>query len=106
MPEAYSWRGRPTAYPPGAMRLLVPLVLAVAIAAAVVVLSAGTGGDGKPAKSAASSTTGDQQKSQTAPKRGPKIVSGPHDSPVPILMYHVVSAPQPGAPYPDLYTPK
>ena len=33
-------------------------------------------------------------------------VRGPHDSAVPILMYHVISAPKPGAPYPELYTPK
>jgi peptidoglycan/xylan/chitin deacetylase (PgdA/CDA1 family) len=26
--------------------------------------------------------------------------------PVPILMYHVISAPKPGAPFPELYTPK
>lgn len=88
------------------MRLLVPLVLVVAIAAAVAVLSAGTGSDGKPAKSAASSGSGGEPRSQPASKPKPKVVSGPHDSPVPILMYHVVSAPQPGAPYPDLYTPK
>src|SRR3954447_13891864 len=33
-------------------------------------------------------------------------VHGPHDRPVPILMYHVISAPKPGAPFPELYTPK
>ena len=29
--------------------------------------------------------------------------AGAHDAPVPILMYHVVNAPPPGAPYPGLY---
>jgi peptidoglycan/xylan/chitin deacetylase (PgdA/CDA1 family) len=36
----------------------------------------------------------------------PRIVHGPHHRPVPILMYHVIDSPEPGAPYPDLYTPK
>jgi peptidoglycan/xylan/chitin deacetylase (PgdA/CDA1 family) len=30
-------------------------------------------------------------------------VQGPHDDPVPILMYHVIAPPIAGAPYPDLY---
>jgi peptidoglycan/xylan/chitin deacetylase (PgdA/CDA1 family) len=35
---------------------------------------------------------------------GPATSSGlAHDQPVPILMYHVVSAPPPGATYPELY---
>jgi peptidoglycan/xylan/chitin deacetylase (PgdA/CDA1 family) len=32
-----------------------------------------------------------------------KPPTGPHDAPVPILMYHVLAAPLPDAPYPDLY---
>jgi peptidoglycan/xylan/chitin deacetylase (PgdA/CDA1 family) len=38
------------------------------------------------------------------PHRRPRV-HGPHHRGVPILMYHVVSAPHPGAPYPELYTP-
>jgi peptidoglycan/xylan/chitin deacetylase (PgdA/CDA1 family) len=38
--------------------------------------------------------------------RTPRRVHGPHDKPVPILMYHVISDPLPGAPYPELYTPR
>ena len=90
------------AYPRPAMRFLVPLVLVVAIVAAVLVVTSGSG-DGGGAAKPASAQRGD---AKPAPKPKPKIVSGPHDSPVPILMYHVVSAPQPGALYPDLYTPK
>jgi peptidoglycan/xylan/chitin deacetylase (PgdA/CDA1 family) len=86
------------------MRFLLPVVLAVAIAAAVVVLSSGSGGHGGGAKPPSTQRAGTRRASKPAAK--PKIVSGPHDSPVPILMYHVVSSPQPGAPYPDLYTPK
>src|SRR5438045_3464510 len=33
----------------------------------------------------------------------PKPPTGPHDAPVPILMYHVLAPPQPNDPYPDLY---
>jgi peptidoglycan/xylan/chitin deacetylase (PgdA/CDA1 family) len=35
----------------------------------------------------------------------PRIVHGPHDRRVPILMYHVIARQKPGAPYPELYTP-
>src|SRR4051812_43588834 len=84
------------------MRFLVPLVLVVAIVAAVLVLTSGSGDGGRAAKPASARPAG----AQPAPKPRPQIVSGPHDSAVPILMYHVVSAPKPGAPYPDLYTPK
>jgi peptidoglycan/xylan/chitin deacetylase (PgdA/CDA1 family) len=37
------------------------------------------------------------------PKPKPRIVQGPHDSPVPILMYHVLGIPQAGTPYPELW---
>jgi peptidoglycan/xylan/chitin deacetylase (PgdA/CDA1 family) len=33
----------------------------------------------------------------------PNRPTGPHNAPVPILMYHVIAAPPPSAPYPDLY---
>ena len=42
----------------------------------------------------------------TRPKPHPKRVrrpKGPHDAPVPILMYHVLANPLPNAPYPQLY---
>jgi peptidoglycan/xylan/chitin deacetylase (PgdA/CDA1 family) len=32
-----------------------------------------------------------------------RVVHGPHDAPVPILMYHVVTAPPPGSAYPELW---
>lgn len=40
------------------------------------------------------------------PPKTPRVIHGPHRTPVPILMYHVVSAPRLGAPYPELYTPR
>jgi peptidoglycan/xylan/chitin deacetylase (PgdA/CDA1 family) len=39
------------------------------------------------------------------PPAPPRRVRGPHDHPVPILMYHVVSAPPAGTPYPELWVP-
>src|SRR3954471_4121143 len=94
------------AYHRPAMRFLLPLVLVVAIAAAVAVVTSGSSDGGGRAKSAPKRDAGTKEAAKPAAKPKPKIVSGPHDAPVPILMYHVVSAPQPGAPYPDLYTPK
>src|SRR3954452_2315587 len=94
------------AYPRPAMRFLLPLVLVVAIGAAVAVVTSGSSDGGGRAKSAPKRGGGTTEGAKPAAKPKPKIVSGPHDAPVPILMYHVVSAPQPGAPYPDLYTPK
>jgi peptidoglycan/xylan/chitin deacetylase (PgdA/CDA1 family) len=86
------------------MRFLLPVVVVVAIVAALLVLTSGSGDRGGAAKPASARRAG--AKPSAKPKAKPKIVSGPHDQPVPILMYHVVSDPQPGAPYPDLYTPK
>jgi peptidoglycan/xylan/chitin deacetylase (PgdA/CDA1 family) len=36
-------------------------------------------------------------------KPKPQLVKGPHDSPVPILMYHVLASPPPGTVYPELW---
>ena len=35
----------------------------------------------------------------------PRMVSGPRDKPVPILMYHLIGDPPAGEPYPDLFVP-
>ena len=81
-------------------RLLPPVALLVG-AAVVAVLVLGGDTTKEPAPKAPSGTT-----QAAKPKPRPTIVQGPHRDPVPILMYHVVSAPQPGVPYPGLYTPK
>jgi peptidoglycan/xylan/chitin deacetylase (PgdA/CDA1 family) len=89
--------------------LLAPLAI-VAAAAVVVVLLAGGGGKG--AKHAAAGAGANHAARPAKPATAtpqpppPRIVHGPHRDPVPILMYHVVSAPKPGAPYPELYTPE
>lgn len=40
---------------------------------------------------------------RTTVSSAPPPPEGPHDTPVPILMYHVLAPPPPGAPYPALY---
>ncbi|HEV8688446.1 MAG TPA: polysaccharide deacetylase family protein [Gaiellaceae bacterium] len=47
-----------------------------------------------------------RQASAGAPRAEASPPLGPHDEPVPILMYHVIAAPIAGTPYPDLYLPK
>lgn len=82
------------------MRAVAALVLigaAVAVAA-VVVATNGSRAESHPSRHAHPRTG-----HRPAPK--PRIVHGRHDHPVPILMYHVIAQPQPGAPYPELYTP-
>src|SRR4051812_38161979 len=81
-------------------RLVTPLLLlAVAAVAAVVIASGGDSG-------ATHRTTRSSHAPSKAAAPAPRIVHGPHHRPVPILMYHVISAPKAGAPYPELYTPE
>lgn len=74
-------------------------------AAALVLAVAGCGGSGDRAASPAT-TTG--HKTTSAAKRAPAFVpaTGSYRGPVPILMYHVVSAPPPGVAYAELWTPR
>jgi peptidoglycan/xylan/chitin deacetylase (PgdA/CDA1 family) len=75
--------------------LAVLLAVCGAIAAAVTLAGSsghhvGSPPNPKPAK-------------RVAPPPPPPVVAGPHDSGVPILMYHVLGVPSASAPYPDLY---
>jgi peptidoglycan/xylan/chitin deacetylase (PgdA/CDA1 family) len=81
------------------MRRLTPLLLLIVAGVTVALVVTGKGGRGHARAQPASTTK------SKAPPAKPRIVHGPHRDPVPILMYHVVSAPRPGAPYPELYTP-
>jgi peptidoglycan/xylan/chitin deacetylase (PgdA/CDA1 family) len=83
-------------------RLLVPIALL--LAAAVVALLLLPGDENTETRSVSGGGPAHPVKPKTKPR--PRVVQGPHRDPVPILMYHVVSEPLPGAPYPDLYTPK
>jgi peptidoglycan/xylan/chitin deacetylase (PgdA/CDA1 family) len=81
-------------------RLLIALVALSALAVAGVLVALPFRGHSKASTSTI--TVKDYVRlevSRTKPQR-PK---GPHDAPVPILMYHVIAAPPAGAPFPDLY---
>jgi peptidoglycan/xylan/chitin deacetylase (PgdA/CDA1 family) len=83
------------------MRRRIVLIAAVGLAAGSVVLLAvlSTHGGSQPARSTAREAT------RTAPKRKPRPprLRGPHDHPVPILMYHVIGPRPARAPFPELY---
>jgi peptidoglycan/xylan/chitin deacetylase (PgdA/CDA1 family) len=70
--------------------------LGAGIAAAVVVATSPSARHVQPP-----ATTRPHAAHHAKPK--PRLVSGPHDSPVPILMYHVLAAPPAGTPYPQLW---
>ena len=76
---------------------------ALAALLSLVAAAAGCGHTGDAARPAASTTT--TLKTTVVHKKRERIVSGPHDEPVPILMYHVINAAPPGTPNPDLWVP-
>jgi peptidoglycan/xylan/chitin deacetylase (PgdA/CDA1 family) len=84
------------------MRALAGAALAVAVGAVLVLTLSHDAGGSHPDQRTTAAAPAPPARHHPAPRR----VHGPHDSPVPILMYHVISAPKPGAPYPELYTPK
>jgi peptidoglycan/xylan/chitin deacetylase (PgdA/CDA1 family) len=89
-------------------RQLLAGLIATLLVAAAVVLATRSGGSSTPAakqtRSAHSSPTGQRGQggphaaTSAAATRGP-----PGTESVPILMYHVIAAPPPGAPFPGLY---
>ena len=80
-----------------AVRLVAILAFAGAVAgAAAIVLDAR---HHTTPKAAPATTTTPRKRPHKPPPR-PK---GPHNAPVPILMYHVIAEPPPNAPYPELY---
>ena len=83
----------------GARRHITMLVAAAAIVA-------GCGGSSHTASapSEPARTVTDASVAPAKPSR-PAVPTGPHDAPVPILMYHVVAAAPPGTPYPELWVP-
>jgi peptidoglycan/xylan/chitin deacetylase (PgdA/CDA1 family) len=79
-------------------RLLIVLaVLGVLAAAGVLVWLPFRG----HARKAAPATT--TRRARVSVSKGAPPPTGPHNSPVPILMYHVIAPPLPNAPYPGLY---
>lgn len=80
------------------------LVRAVAIGAFLVAIAIAAGlvvhASRHTTTKAATATTTTTRKHHRKPPPKPK---GPHDGPVPILMYHVLAEPPPNTPYPELY---
>ncbi|MBS1869968.1 MAG: polysaccharide deacetylase family protein [Actinobacteria bacterium] len=94
-------------------RGLALLGLAAALVALVALVAGalGSGGGGgaahgaaKPPRAVGGATTAATPRSMGGPAR--EMGSPGPPRPVPILMYHVVSDPLPGSPYPDLYVPR
>jgi peptidoglycan/xylan/chitin deacetylase (PgdA/CDA1 family) len=90
-------------------RLLAACVIAVVAAAAVVVFALSGGPDGgakaaRPVARAIRAHTHARRHLPTSTAAGATASSGvPGTDPIPILMYHVIAAPPPGAPFPGLY---
>ena len=92
----------------------VGLLAAVAVAvAAIAIATAGSGGS--PTRAASASDAASKHASaahrSASGARAPAAAHAsastgpPGTNPVPILMYHVIAAPPPGAPFPGLYVP-
>lgn len=87
--------------------------LLIAVAAIAVLVSASTGGDGKTPHAdrrrasgriaSETSTTGSEAVGDKVRNATPQPDWRPYTGPVPILEYHVLGAPPPSEPYPDLY---
>jgi peptidoglycan/xylan/chitin deacetylase (PgdA/CDA1 family) len=87
----------------------VGLIAAVALAIIAIVLAAGGSGGSSSHATSASNPAGTQRRTSTtgapASTRASASIGPPGTDPVPILMYHVIAAPPPGAPFPGLYVP-
>ena len=78
---------------------LAGLIAFVGGGTAAVLVATGSSGGGSGTSTAAVTRPAKHKKAK--PK--PRIVQGPHDSPVPVLMYHVLGNPSAGTPYPELW---
>jgi len=86
-------------------RLIAGIVLvAVAIAVAAVLLGASGGGSGTAQRASAHHhSVATTKPSGLVRNATPQLGWKPHTGPVPILEYHVLGAPIPNAPYPELF---
>lgn len=96
------------------LKRFLPIAAIAIVILAIAVIAMG-GNDSAPTEETAAATdksatkTTPASKSQSAPQVTPQStekVSGPHDDPVPILMYHVTKTAPAGTPYPDLWVSK
>jgi peptidoglycan/xylan/chitin deacetylase (PgdA/CDA1 family) len=80
---------------------------AIAVVAAVAAGSGGSGADKtQPASTARRPTLRRAAKQPAVPQKFPASSTGSHNRRIPILMYHAVEAPPPGAALPDLWVSK
>lgn len=95
------------------MRRYLP-VAALVVAALLVTVVLATSGRDESSTGAGQAAAGKSKTKRHTPKRQPAAglawpadstakVTGPHNRPVPILMYHVTAAAPAGTPYPDLW---
>jgi peptidoglycan/xylan/chitin deacetylase (PgdA/CDA1 family) len=88
---------------------LVAALAAVAVAAVIAVIaivsSGGTSGSSGPKATKAPAHHSAGAVAPSAPNARAKGTGVPGNATVPILMYHVINPPPPGAPYPGLYVP-
>ena len=81
-------------------------------AALVIAVIAGAFGGGDATTTAAKPDSGGAKSAATRPATGtkpqtrPAAATGSYRGPVPILMYHVITAPPAGTAYPELWTPR
>jgi peptidoglycan/xylan/chitin deacetylase (PgdA/CDA1 family) len=81
----------------GVRRLIVGVVVAAAVLA-------GCGGASKvPSRTPTTAPVVDTGSAPVQKHQRPRVPTGPHLAPVPILMYHVIARPPPGTPYPELW---
>jgi peptidoglycan/xylan/chitin deacetylase (PgdA/CDA1 family) len=84
------------------------VIAALVVGAIAVVLGSHSGGAPRPSRAdARSARSSGHSNSRVTPATAiTNAASGPPGSgPVPILMYHVIASPPPGAPFPGLYVP-
>lgn len=84
--------------------VLAALAVLTALVVAVVAGAFGGSDDGEATRTAAERPAPATTRAPTAVR--PAAATGDFRGPVPILMYHVVTAPKPGETYPDLWTPR
>jgi peptidoglycan/xylan/chitin deacetylase (PgdA/CDA1 family) len=90
--------------PSRARRRAVALLALALVAIGAGIVIAGSVGNDKPEERAQPArTTPRRAATRTAPATVSRRGWKPHPGPVPVLMYHVVEAPAPGTPLPDLY---
>jgi peptidoglycan/xylan/chitin deacetylase (PgdA/CDA1 family) len=91
-------------------RRLAVLAALIAVAAAAAIVALGAGHSSAPARHTGAQAARSSSKRRRAPAPASTVnptaaIGSPGSEAVPILMYHVIAFPPPGAPFPGLYVP-